>query len=731
MTTTWDLTILDADVPADSLDGFTAGDIDNDGNVEIITGGNGALLWYRPATRERGVIAEMRCHVGIAIEDLDGDGKLEVVICDSDPAKHLYWFKAGKTLSDPWQRFTIDDDLVGAAHDIVFGDIDGDGRRELVVDAVYSNSTGIFVYKPGADVRTIWRKHTVATGRALEGTAIADLDGDSRPEIISGPDWFKAPPAGPFSGPWQRHTFAPSHREMCRVAVVDITGNGRPDLVLVDSEYLDGRLSWFENRLGQTPAWIEHEIEADLVYAHSLTATRESGGSVRLFVAEMPKGGWDAPINRQARLIDFVSTDGGKTWTRDVLYHGEGTHEARPIDLDGDGNLEIVGKDPYEKPYDKNRNPRVQIWKRGDLNDPIRQYRHRFLDRDKPHTAIDIFAADVDGDGKNEIACGRWWYRLDTGDRFDIPGIAQAIAAYDIDGDGRQELIGITPKQGESYFYNQLCSDLVWLKPIDPVNGLWEQHVIGTGSGDWPHGNAIAPLLPGGRLAMVIGYHDALDRGVRPEIFDVPTDPTRPWPKRQLADIAYGEEFVVCDVDNDGRLDLIAGAWWLQNRGDGTFTPYRFAEGLDAARVAVGDFTGNGRVDVLIGQELLDFTKRIAPRAPLVWYENPKDPTQVPWPRHVIDKIRCPHSIGVADLDGDGVPEIIAGEHDPFYPYRSRCDLYVYKRADPAGKTWTRYRLDNRFEHHDGAKPIDLGNGRIGIVSHGWQDSIYVHLWEI
>ncbi len=36
--------------------------------------------------------------------------------------------------------------------------------------------------------------------------------------------------------------------------------------------------------------------------------------------------------------------------------------------------------------------------------------------------------------------------------------------------------------------------------------------------------------------------------------------------------------------------------------------------------------------------------------------------------------------------------------------------------------------LDDRFEHHDGGKPIDLGGGRRGIVSLGWNEC-YVHLW--
>ena len=77
-----------------------------------------------------------------------------------------------------------------------------------------------------------------------------------------------------------------------------------------------------------------------------------------------------------------------------------------------------------------------------------------------------------------------------------------------------------------------------------------------------------------------------------------------------------------------------------------------------------------------------------------------------------------------------GEVEIVAGEHDPFYPYRARCGLFIYKKADPAGRSWKRYQLDDRFEHHDGARIVTLSPGRLGIVSHGWRDSLYVHLWE-
>jgi hypothetical protein len=39
--------------------------------------------------------------------------------------------------------------------------------------------------------------------------------------------------------------------------------------------------------------------------------------------------------------------------------------------------------------------------------------------------------------------------------------------------------------------------------------------------------------------------------------------------------------------------------------------------------------------------------------------------------------------------------------------------------------------LDTRFEHHVGTKVIRLDNGNLGIVSQGWKQAQYVHLWEL
>jgi hypothetical protein len=129
-----------------------------------------------------------------------------------------------------------------------------------------------------------------------------------------------------------------------------------------------------------------------------------------------------------------------------------------------------------------------------------------------------------------------------------------------------------------------------------------------------------------------------------------------------------------------------------------------------------------------MGEERLSYQTRESFFAKVAWFENLGTGA---FRMHTIDRIRCPHSIAVLDVDGDGTMEVLAGEHDPFKPYRSRNHLYAYKKADPQGRTWYRYAIDDRFEHHDGLRPIKLRPGRLGLLSHGWAESRYLHLWEI
>ncbi len=799
----WDYLILDPDPPVDNLGSQSIGDVDGDGRYEIISGGSGGLVWNRPATFARGIISTGTYQVGSTLSDLDKDGLLEVVVAENNPSTKTWgitWFKPDKDLAKPWKRYVLDPQTLAGAHDLVFADLDQDGQDELIANNTYGAVWGVFAYKRPADITQPWTKYEIHTGFAEEALAVADLDNDGKPEIISGPSIYTRPAAGPFSGTWQRTNYALNFREMVRLAPVDVNADGRLDIVIAESEYPDGLLSWFENKGANT--WLEHRIDQGWNFAHSLTArTDAKTGKICIFIAEMMKGGWDAPYNYDARLAEFISHDQGASWQNEILYRGAGTHQAVEFDIDKDGQYEVVGHIWGAKL----KEPKIQIFKKQAMSSPLTQVRHTLLDKDKPYTGTDIIATDVDGDGKQDVVCGAWWYKNGLWERYTIPGMYQIHLAYDLDGDHRDELIGTKEfPSGKPDWYGKNSGELCWLKAVDPKNGKWEIHQFGRSPNGWPHGVGIGPVLPGGQLAFFATYHgggyplftldkmlksdiengvltaavrtafanntfplsasavlsqdeekkweitdkanqylyllwpngDVLEvRGGYPEIFEIPRDPKKvPWPKRVLAEIKYGEEFITHDLDKDGKLDIMAGWYWLAGRGDGTFEPVQIMDPalrFQSARFRLMDVNRDGLQDILAVEEDLSYVVHEAYFARVAWFENPGGLRKGYWKMHLIDKMRSPHSLDVADFDKDGHLEFVCAEHDPFKPYRSRCRTFIYKQANDKADGWYRCQIDGRFEQHDGTKVIELAPGKLGIMSHGWKDSRYVSLWEL
>jgi hypothetical protein len=83
--------------------------------------------------------------------------------------------------SPVWKRTVIESSLA-EAHALGWGDFDGDKSEELVV-GWRGRPWGLALYKLAGGV---WTKTAIDDGVAAEDLAIADLNGDGRPEIIAG-----------------------------------------------------------------------------------------------------------------------------------------------------------------------------------------------------------------------------------------------------------------------------------------------------------------------------------------------------------------------------------------------------------------------------------------------------------------------------------------------------------------------------------------------------------------
>lgn len=134
--------------------------------------------------------------------------------------------------------------------------------------------------------------------------------------------------------------------------------------------------------------------------------------------------------------------------------------------------------------------------------------------------------------------------------------------------------------------------------------------------------------------------------------------------RKKIADQPF-EAASVCDVDGDGRKDIVSGDYWYAGPDFGKAFKFRTLEAKSGYHDSFHDYpmdvNGDGQVDIISGGW---FGKT------LVWRENPgKARSAGEWARHEIDQ---PGSIETArfwDVDGDGHVEVVpnAGGNVVFY----------------------------------------------------------------
>jgi hypothetical protein len=288
-----------------------------------------------------------------------------------------------------------------------------------------------------------------------------------------------------------------------------------------------------------------------------------------------------------------------------------------------------------------------------------------------------VNTGDFNRDGKPDVVAGPFWYEGPSFEkRYEFyPAVAlppeksptNSMYSYvwDFSGDGWDDILVLGRVHlHEAYWYENPAARAQ--AAAGSPSAHWPKHfVFERIRGESP---PFADVDNDGRPELVCHWQD------RWGLLQVDAQtPRAPWRFAPLTDREELDQFYhgtgLGDVNGEGRLDLVTNdGWWEQpaksHAGPWTKHPFRFAK-RGGAQMFASDVDGDGDADIVTSLDAHGWG--------LAWFEQFQESGKLTFREHKImgDRIEekkfgvaftQPHALAMADIDGDGLKEIVVGK---------------------------------------------------------------------
>jgi hypothetical protein len=320
---TWKKTVIEGKFRSE---GVAIADVNKDGKRDVLIGDS----WYeapdwskhdirKPGDYGDGLHSYSKCMTCWA-DDVNGDGWVDQIVIGF-PGVAALWYENPRGKPGYWPEHELWHSACNETP--LYADLFGDGRRVLVMGYQprgKKNEGQMAWFSPASDSASSWEMHPVSApsspGKVIPGTAqfahglgIGDLNGDGRSDVICTGGWWEQPSAGRNStAPW---TFHPARLgdAVADMIAYDVNHDGKAD-VIASSAHKYGIWWWEQGNLENgSPVFTQHDLFPELVSeTHALIAADINGDGLKDLITGKrfwSHGKSEAGSDKPARLYWF------------------------------------------------------------------------------------------------------------------------------------------------------------------------------------------------------------------------------------------------------------------------------------------------------------------------------------------------------------------------------------------------------------------------------------------